>query len=383
MGIKTFNVMALGKANLLNPEQIGYRDSIDIIRDELQRTKRSFVKIGWYLKHIENKKMFQEEGYANIYEFAADKFNLSQPTATRFMQICEQFSVDHNSPDLDEKYGDFSVSQLFEMLPMKQEDIDQVTPDMKVTEIRAFKKKNKDSKTCNEPSNADVRAFYKKHLAVHNLSSENLLSYLIDHYGKTHAGGGDGSISFKCSLRGITLNQADEITWKSFVKRINGLCLIAEKNDDDSEEAMPDNCQVQNQNISDSDIGNYAISHINQNSDSGMIIDGEYREIKETHSNQNRIDLQKEEKTIRNTTFSGIDFLKTILEQEKETLDEYYKVGGMPENTVNRQKMIVTALAAMLCNLDKSVFNTDSYFNWSPSFEINELIEYLKDIQMD
>lgn len=119
MGIKAFNVMSLGKTGFMNPEQLGYQDSVEIIRDELQRTRRSFVKIGWYLKHIQDNEMYREGGYANIYELAAEQFNLSQPTAVRFIQICEQFSVNHNSPELDEKYIDFNMSQLFEMLPMK------------------------------------------------------------------------------------------------------------------------------------------------------------------------------------------------------------------------------------------------------------------------
>lgn len=143
MGIKPFDIRSIGRTGIINPEQIGYQDSLDIISEELHRTRRSFVKIGWYLKHIREKEMYREENYTNIYELAADKFNLSQPTATRFMNICEQFSIGHDSPELDEQYIDFSMSQLFEMLPMKPEEINKITPDMTVTQIRDFKKKGK------------------------------------------------------------------------------------------------------------------------------------------------------------------------------------------------------------------------------------------------
>lgn len=138
MGIKPFDIRSIGRTGIINPDRIGYQDSLDIIGEELHRTRRSFVKIGWYLKHIRDKEMYKEDDYANIYELAADKFNLSQPTATRFMNICQQFSIGHDSPELDEQYIDFNMFQLFEMLPMNQEEVKQITSDMTVAQIRDF-----------------------------------------------------------------------------------------------------------------------------------------------------------------------------------------------------------------------------------------------------
>lgn len=154
MGIKPFDVRRIGGTGLINPEQLGYQDSLNMIREELHRTRRSFVKIGWYLKHIREKEMYKEEDYANIYELAADKFNLSQPTATRFINICEQFSIGHDSPELDEKYLDFNMSQLFEMLPMNPEEMSRVTPDMTVSQIRDYKKRNREEETV--PDNEEI-----------------------------------------------------------------------------------------------------------------------------------------------------------------------------------------------------------------------------------
>lgn len=146
MGVKPFNVASLTKAAFMNYKEVGYRDSVDIIYDELQKTRKSFIKIGWYLKHINETDMYTEDGYKNIYEFAQDKFNISQPTATRFINLCIDFSVNHDSPELDEKYMEFSVSQLFEMLPMKEEEKEQITPEMTVREIRDIKKESKKEK---------------------------------------------------------------------------------------------------------------------------------------------------------------------------------------------------------------------------------------------
>ena len=143
MGVKPFNVMDFGKTSLLNPEQLGYQDSIDIIKDESIKIQKSFVKIGWYLKHIRDNELYKEDGYENIWECAADQLGYSQSTASRFINICEKFSKGHNSPELDIKYAGFDKSQMIEMLPMEQEQLDKVTPDMTVKEIRDIKMKNK------------------------------------------------------------------------------------------------------------------------------------------------------------------------------------------------------------------------------------------------
>lgn len=143
MGVKPFNVMDFGKASLLNPEQLGYKDSIDIIKDESIKIQKSFVKIGWYLKHIRDNELYKEDGYENIWECAADQLGYSQSTASRFINICEKFSKGHNSPELDAKYAGFDKSQMIEMLPMEQEQLDKINPDMTVKEIRDIKMKNK------------------------------------------------------------------------------------------------------------------------------------------------------------------------------------------------------------------------------------------------
>lgn len=145
MGVKNFNVMNLGKAVLLDPEQMGYKDSLEIIKDESLKVQKSFVKIGWYLKHIKDQELYKEEGYANVCECAADQLGYSQSTTSRLINICERFSRNGNTPELDEKYAGFDKSQMIEMLPMEPEQLEKVTPDMTVAEIRAVKNEKRGS----------------------------------------------------------------------------------------------------------------------------------------------------------------------------------------------------------------------------------------------
>lgn len=150
MAVKSFSVMNLGQAGLFDPREMGYRDSLDIIKDESVKIQKSFVKIGWYLKHIRDDQMYTEDGYANIYECAADQFGYSQSTVSRFINICEKFSKDKDSPELDERYAGFDKSQMIEMLPLEQEQLEKVTPDMTVRQIRDIGKENKKKKIGNE-----------------------------------------------------------------------------------------------------------------------------------------------------------------------------------------------------------------------------------------
>lgn len=150
MGIRHFDVMDLGKASLIKPEQLGYKDSLEIIKDESYKIQKSFVKIGWYLKHIRDHALYAEGGYANIWECAADQLGYSQSTASRFINICEKFSKNHNSPELDEKYAGFDKSQMIEMLPMEPEQLDRVSPDMTVKQIRDIKVENKEPEKKND-----------------------------------------------------------------------------------------------------------------------------------------------------------------------------------------------------------------------------------------
>lgn len=264
MGVNKFNVMSLGKARLLEPEQVGYKDSVDIIYDELNKTRKSFIKIGWYLKHIHDNKMYEQDGYANIYDLAMEKFRFSQPTTTRYINLCEEFSVNHNSPELDQKYEDYNISQLFEMLSMSKDKIEQVTPAMTVNEIREIKK----------PSSKAIKTFYVKFIMNTEFANqrEGLKQYLIDKFGKSNNGGVYDGLTYQCSRKGIRLNGSSDITWASFVKYINELIPLAASQDGE-EDNIPGQTSIEADFQEYLPDNNYATSHKKQ------VIEGEYREI--------------------------------------------------------------------------------------------------------
>ena len=96
------------------------------------------IATGFYLKHIRDNELYLEAGYKNVNEYAMDRFGLSASATSRYITRNTRFSRGGNSPLIDDRFKDFSKSQLQEMLGMSDEQLEQVTPDMTVREIRSM-----------------------------------------------------------------------------------------------------------------------------------------------------------------------------------------------------------------------------------------------------
>lgn len=117
-------------------EMIDYEQAKNFIATSIKDIARSFVKIGYYLKYIREKELYKEDGYQDIWEFAFDTYGISRSTASRYIAINDRFSEHGNSPVLAAAYQDYSKSKLQEMLYLTDEQIENVTPEMTVKEIR-------------------------------------------------------------------------------------------------------------------------------------------------------------------------------------------------------------------------------------------------------
>lgn len=121
-------------------ESVSLEDAELYIHANLKSAARSVIAIGYYLKCVNRNELFKEAGYKDICEYAKDRFGFSASTTSRYMTRNDKFSVNGNSPILDEKYKDFNKSQLQEMLSLDVEQLEKVTPDMTVVQIREMKK---------------------------------------------------------------------------------------------------------------------------------------------------------------------------------------------------------------------------------------------------
>lgn len=106
----------------------------------LRDAARNVIAVGFYLKRIRDRELYQDAGYKNIWDYAAATFGFSKSTASRYMARNDRFSVDGNSPKLAEQYRDYSKAQLQEMLNLDADQLEDVTPGMTVREIRELKR---------------------------------------------------------------------------------------------------------------------------------------------------------------------------------------------------------------------------------------------------
>lgn len=110
----------------------------------VQSAAGSTMEIGFYLKQIRDGHLYEEKGYTNIWEYAQEELHFHKSTASRCMSLNDRFSEGGNSPKMDDRYAEYSKSQLQEMLSLTDEQIEQVTSDMTVREIRQIRKPEED-----------------------------------------------------------------------------------------------------------------------------------------------------------------------------------------------------------------------------------------------
>ena len=121
-------------------ESLSYEEAKNILREKMDVMKKNFIAAGYYMKYIRDNELFREDGYESIWEFAEDNYGIRKSTASRWMAMNDKFSQGGNSPNLADEFKGFEKSQLQEMLYLDDKQIEEVTPDMTVKEIREVRK---------------------------------------------------------------------------------------------------------------------------------------------------------------------------------------------------------------------------------------------------
>lgn len=121
-------------------KEISLEDAKTFIKSNIASAARSFIAVGFYLKHIRDHELFKEDGYLTVWELAKEEYGLSMSAASRYMKMNDRFSQDGNSPYVQEAYKGFGKSQLQEMLYLDDGQLEQVTPETQVMDIRNIRK---------------------------------------------------------------------------------------------------------------------------------------------------------------------------------------------------------------------------------------------------
>lgn len=120
------------------------------LRQELLGVKQSFVRIGYALRKIDDQKLYEQDGYKSVAEFAKAEYGLEGSTVSRFMSINREYSVDGYSERLRPEYLDLGRSQLEEMLKLPDSDRQMIRPETPRDDIRELKKFNKEAPAAGE-----------------------------------------------------------------------------------------------------------------------------------------------------------------------------------------------------------------------------------------
>lgn len=126
--------------------------SFGYIEKDVQNIKKGYISLGFHLNEMWRSRYYEELGYEDFYECVQKNFDMDKSAVSRCISVWKEFAAYDDSPYsrkmwVDERYANYSYSQLTEMLPLKPEERRFITPNMSVREIREFKKNLKNKKT--------------------------------------------------------------------------------------------------------------------------------------------------------------------------------------------------------------------------------------------
>ncbi len=140
--IKDYKSYQLVVAEIEKDEQ--YHDLTDGIKNLIDGIFENYLEIGSKLNQVNESKLFEINSYKTIEEYALNEFNLSKTTTNNVINIVKRFCDEQG--DLLDKYKKYSFSNLVELLPVKDEDIDKFSPSLTVKETRTKKNEIKINK---------------------------------------------------------------------------------------------------------------------------------------------------------------------------------------------------------------------------------------------
>ncbi len=117
---------------------------------KLDETSENFVVIGYILKQVRDKCMYLHENFKDINDFGLRVYGLSRATVSRFMNINTKFSINGNSREIKPEYKGYGRSKIQEMLNVDECDMELVTAETTVEQVKELKKVEKEQRQLEE-----------------------------------------------------------------------------------------------------------------------------------------------------------------------------------------------------------------------------------------
>lgn len=121
-----------------------YKDFKESLDTELKKSAEGFVRIGYLLKMARDSDVLKESGYSTVTEFAKAEYGLTPDVVSRWIAINDRYSEGGYSERLQERYTEFGVAKLAEMLTLPEAVADVISPEHTRQEIQEIKKEIKE-----------------------------------------------------------------------------------------------------------------------------------------------------------------------------------------------------------------------------------------------
>lgn len=117
---------------------------------KLEKTRdRAAYAIAQVLKTVDDKRLFVEDGYKNIEQFASAMFGYKRVTVSNMLRIAKTYMLPDGSTILKNGENDFTYTKLSELLSLGPDTLKKavqngdITPEMTQKELRNYVKKQK------------------------------------------------------------------------------------------------------------------------------------------------------------------------------------------------------------------------------------------------
>lgn len=122
-----------------------YRQFCKDINSHLKKIKTSFFAIASTLYNIYKRKLYEIEGYSNIYDMAKDKFQISRGLCHEYISICDRFGIidEEKCTGLQLEYKEYEPSKLAVMAKLPDSLLKNITPEMSVRDIKKIQQEDK------------------------------------------------------------------------------------------------------------------------------------------------------------------------------------------------------------------------------------------------
>lgn len=117
---------------------------------KLEKTRdRAAYAIAQVLKTVDEKRMYVEDGYKNIEQFASAMFGYKKVTVSNMLRIAKTYMLPDGSTILKNGENDFTYTKLSELLSLGPDTLKkavrdgEITPEMTQKELRNYVKKQK------------------------------------------------------------------------------------------------------------------------------------------------------------------------------------------------------------------------------------------------